>query len=530
MKASLNVRLGQHLSLAPQLQQAIRLLQLSALDLQQEIQQNVETNPLLEVDESAQSLGVSSIEQMRESCDSGQSSIDVTEQQTYDLRPANVEPVSSSAANTSESVKTEAVRKDGDVTNEDQFASMWQEENYQFSGSRQVSYSDEDTDNFEAFYHTEETLHDHLIWQMELTPFTKKEIIIAEMIIDAINEDGYLLFSIDDIHKSLLKDKDLFEDADDTEEIVEVSELLSVLNRIQSFEPSGVGARNLIECLLIQLNHLPNSTPLLEPTKIIVEHHLNEVARGEDKKLKRICKLSDEQFKIVVRLIHQLHPHPGAEMAGSNVNYVVPDVIVTKEQGEWRAHLNRDVSPRLNLNYQYLSMIKRADNSRDNAFLRENLREARWFLKSLANRNDTLLKVTASILKRQNEFFENGETAMRPMVLQDVADEIEMHESTVSRITTQKYMYTPRGVFELKYFFSSHVNSSDGGVCSSTAIRAMIKRMISEEDRRKPLSDNKLTKLLEEQGIKVARRTVAKYRESMRILSSNERRQMSHKL
>jgi RNA polymerase sigma-54 factor len=302
---------------------------------------------------------------------------------------------------------------------------------------------------------------------------------------------------------------------------------MAVLHRLQHFDPPGVAAHDLRECLLIQLQQLPEDTPSLTAATLVVDKFIGLLGNHDYAQLLRRSKLKEPELKAAIDLIQSLNPRPGDSISSSQAEYVIPDVFVSKVGRQWRVELNPDVAPKLRINNDYAELVRRADNSSDNNFLRDSLQEARWFLKSLQSRNETLMKVATAIVERQIDFFEFGEEAMKPMVLNDIAEAVDMHESTISRVTTQKYMHTPRGVFELKYFFSSHVATSAGGECSSTAIRAIIKKLVAAENPNKPLSDSKITQLLQEQGIEVARRTIAKYRESLHIPPSNERKRLT---
>ena len=308
---------------------------------------------------------------------------------------------------------------------------------------------------------------------------------------------------------------------------LEQDEVEAVLKRVQQFDPVGVAARDLAECLMLQLVQLPEETRWRTQALSLVTDHLDLLAARDFNTLKRKTKLDEVDLGSVVRLIQSLNPRPGSTMSVDDTEYIAPDVIVSKKNGRWIVELNPEATPRLRINAGYAGLIKRADNSADNTFLRDNLQEARWFLKSLQSRNETLLKVATRIVEHQRGFLEYGEEAMKPLVLHDIADAVEMHESTISRVTSRKYMYTPRGIFELKYFFSSHVSTNTGGEVSSTAIRALIKKFTAEENPRKPLSDNRIATILAEQNINVARRTVAKYRESLAIPPSNERKRLT---
>ena len=307
--------------------------------------------------------------------------------------------------------------------------------------------------------------------------------------------------------------------------------MIAVLHRIQQFDPVGVGYRDLTECLLTQLSQLNDNEQMqsVENAKSIIKEHMKLLANHDYSQLMRKTKLSEKEIRDAEGVIKTLDPRPGSNIAPPSTTYVIPDVVVSKEtkSGQWKVELNPDTTPKIQINDNYAALVKRADSSDENNYLRNNLQEARWFIKSLLSRNETLMKVASRIVEHQKDFLEKGEEAMKPLVLHDIAEAVSMHESTISRVTTQKYMHTPRGIFELKYFFSSHVSTSDGGECSSTAIRAIIRRIISEENSRKPLSDNKITQILEEKGINVARRTIAKYRESLSIPPSNERKRLS---
>lgn len=345
------------------------------------------------------------------------------------------------------------------------------------------------------------------MWQLNLTPMTDRDQIIALSIVDAVDPGGMLSLSAEEIHAGLSSSLD----------DLDLDEVNAVLRRIQQFDPPGVAAHDLQECLLIQLQQLPAETTHLESAITVIRDHLNLLGARDYKQLMRRTKLKEAELRDTILLIQTLNPRPGDLINSGEVEYIVPDVFVAKEQDRWTVRLNPDIAPRIRINPEYASLIKRADSSSDNTFLRDSLQEARWFLKSLQSRNETLLRVASSIVEKQRGFLEYGAEAMKPLVLHDVAEAVGMHESTISRVTTQKYMHTPQGIFELKYFFSSHVSTDSGGECSSTAIRAIIRKLINAENPRKPLSDSKIAELLAEQGIQVARRTIAKYRESLAI-------------
>ncbi|MFZ2290089.1 MAG: RNA polymerase factor sigma-54 [Halopseudomonas yangmingensis] len=497
MKQSLVLKMGQQLTMTPQLQQAIRLLQLSTLDLQQEIQQALESNPMLELAEDADD-------------DFGGS--DNTSEGADESNALNLpEPV------TLESLQPELEIEDGrwneQIPNELPVDTQW-EDVYQTSASSLPSQNDEDWD-YTARTSSAESLQDHLHWQLNLSPMSDVDRMIATALIDAIGPDGYLDETLEQILESL-----------DPELEIEADEVEMVLHRIQQFEPAGIGARNLSECLLLQLRQLPAKTPLLEQTSALVSEHLELLGSRDFNQLMRKTRLNEDQLRQCITLIQQLNPRPGSDIGGEPPEYIIPDILVRREKDCWLVELNPEAMPRVKVNNQYAAMVRRADASDDNTYLRNNLQEARWFIKSLQSRNETLMKVATQIVEHQREFLEYGEEAMKPLVLHDVAEAVGMHESTISRVTTQKYMHTPRGIFELKYFFSSHVGTTEGGEFSSTAIRALIKKLVATENPRKPLSDSKIAGLLEEQGIQVARRTIAKYRESLNIAPSSERKRL----
>jgi RNA polymerase sigma-54 factor len=350
---------------------------------------------------------------------------------------------------------------------------------------------------------------------MQLTPFSPSDLAIAEAILDGVSDDGYLTTPLEDIVASM----------DDPE--IEIEEVEAVLHRVQAFDPPGVAARDLRECLLIQLRQLPEGFEWRDAAIELVADNFDLLASQDETQMRRRLKLDSDDLMAVIHLIRSLNPRPGTSIASEAPSYIEPDVFVYKRNNQWRVELNPEAAPRLRVNSEYAGMIRRADNSADNVTLKNHLQEARWFIKSLQSRNDTLLRVASRIVDFQRNFFEYGEEAMKPLVLRDIAEALEMHESTISRVTTQKYMYTPRGTFEFKYFFSSHVSTASGGEASATAIRALIKKLIGAEKPNKPLSDNKIASILADQGINVARRTVAKYRESMAIPPSNERKRLA---
>ena len=491
MKPTLQLRLGQHLTMTPQLQQAIKLLQLSTLDLKQEIQDALESNLMLETEEDRRAADPP------EKPDSPEDAVGAE-------APAN-------DINNEQEIQIES----RDMPDELPVDTAWEEIYDSGPGLGSTASSAGDPSDYLAQQSGPESLHDYLTWQMQLSHLNPTDERIAEAIIDSIDDDGYLHATLEDIVAAV----------DDPE--VETAEVEAVLHRIQAFDPPGVAARDPRESLLIQARQLSDDFDSRELVIEILERHFDLLAAGDPAALRRKLKITEEELAEAVQLIRSLNPHPGSAVPGAPPSYIEPDVFVSKRNGEWVVELNPDAAPRLRVNSTYAGMIRRADNSSDNVTLKNHLQEARWFIKSLQSRNETLLKVARAIVEAQQNFFEYGEEAMRPLVLRDIAEAVEMHESTISRVTTQKYMHTPRGTFEFKYFFSSHVSTAGGGEASATAIRALIKKLVAAEKPNKPLSDNKIATILAEQGIKVARRTVAKYRESMNIPPSNERKRLA---
>ena len=494
MKQSLQLKLGQQLVMTPQLQQAIKLLQLSTLDLQHEIQEALETNPMLELQEAHE---------------------DGAEGDSMDgADGAESTRTSDAAARDDSDGDSTETSYDGDIPDELPVDTQW-DDVYQSPVSSSAPPPPDSDFDIDSRNSISETLSDHLLWQLNLTRMSDTDRVIAMAIIDSTDDNGRLTAPIEEIHASLVPDLD-----------VELDEAVAVLHRLQQFDPPGICTHDLRECLLVQLQQLPPDIPYLTEAKLVINRYMNLLGNRDYAQLMRRSKIREPELKEVLALIQSLTPNPGQSVGEDNTEYVVPDVFVTKKNGTWMVELNPDIAPRLRINEGYAGLVKRADNSADNTYMRDSLQEARWFLKSLQSRNETLMKVATRIVEHQRGFLEYGEEAMKPLVLHDIAEAVDMHESTISRVTTQKYMHTPRGIFELKYFFSSHVNTASGGECSSTAIRALIKKLIAAENPRKPLSDSKITNLLAEQGIKVARRTIAKYRESLVIPPSNERKRL----
>lgn len=458
LKPSLQLKLGQTLTMTPQLQQAIRLLQLPVLDLSAQIQEALEENIMLEMEDLPDAPA------------------------TSDESTAEVETIK--AEETWQSSSMERMQDGG-----------WNGE-----GRSTNEFADQ----------SGESLRDHLLWQLELEDFSPRESLIGEALIDAIRDDGYLAADFDDIRACV----DAAAPADD-------EEIEAVLAKVQRLDPVGVGARGLGECLLLQLRQLDPDTEGLELAKALAEEHLDLIASQDYSALRRSYRASQEELDTAIALVRACNPKPGLAVSPAAPEYVIPDVFVRKVDGHWQVEISSSGIPRLSVNQKYAQLLR---GNGDHSVLRAQLQEARWLVRSLEIRNETLMKVATCIVARQQEFLEQGEEAMKPLVLRDVAEAIGMHESTISRVTTSKYMHTPRGVFEFKYFFSSHLSTVDGDEQSSTAVRAKIRKLIGAEDPAKPLSDSKIAKLLADEGINVARRTVAKYREGMKIASSSERR------
>ncbi len=479
MKHSLQLKLSQHLTLTPQLQQSIRLLQLSTLELNQELEQFIENNPLLE-----------RVEPGRD-----------------EAAPEDTIPF---AGNGQESAAPTAPEEPGEDRGEDSGnEDFWNE-----AASSHAARDENDEPEYPQQGAEAIGLRDHLLWQLNLTQLSLRDRTMVSLMIDALSDDGYLTQSLDEIAAMLPPELE-----------IDPLELDTALKYLQNLDPIGVGARNLSECLTLQLEAQPADTPCRKTALQITRHHLELLAGRDYNKLKKLLQCDDDTLREAQSLITHLNPRPGSAFSASDTRYVVADVIVKKIKGTWVASLNREAMPKLRVNRMYADILSR---SRDNGGqqLASQLQEARWMVKNIQQRFDTILRVSQAIVDRQRRFFEHGEVAMRPLVLREIADEVGLHESTVSRVTTQKYMLTPRGIFELKYFFGSHVATETGGACSATAIRALIKQLVSAEDSKKPLSDTQITEILAQQGIVVARRTVAKYREAMQIPAVNLRKSL----
>ena len=459
LKPSLQLKLGQTLTMTPQLQQAIRLLQLPVLDLNAQIQEALEENIMLEMEDLP---------------DVPRTSAETT---------AEVEAIKAEDQWQARSAERIA---DGGWTGGE--------------GRPITEFADE----------SGKSLREHLLWQLEMEHFSPREAIIGEVIVDSINDDGYLTAELGDVQTAI-----------DSDAAVTLEEVEHALAKVQQLDPIGVGARSLSECLVLQLSQLEADTPGLDLAITLASEHLDLVAGREYGELRRALRTTEEDLHDALALLKSCNPKPGQTVSPASPEYVVPDVFVRKVDGRWIVEISPTGVPRLSVNQQYARLLR---GTGDHAVLRTQLQEARWLIRSLEIRNETLFKVATCIVRRQTEFLEHGDEAMKPLVLRDVAEEVGMHESTISRVTTNKYMHTPRGVFEFKYFFSSHLSSATGEDQSSTSVRAKIRKLIGAENPAKPLSDNKIAQLLADEGISVARRTVAKYREGMNIPSSSERR------
>ncbi len=545
MKPSLQLRIGQQLTMTPQLRQAIRLLQLSSLELHTEIQTQLDSNMMLEPEED---LG------------------DVTREALSATPPAapstpnnNADEAHSSALNehgmqdesaTDTKAATEA---NTDATTDTQLSSetlpdelpvdtVWEDVWEPPSSTNQRAETD-NSDYYEVIgAQREQSLQQYLYWQLDLSAFTDVDYRMAQAIINAVGDDGYLESTLEDLLLGVQDTNDTPPVGDDFgdefgDEFGDafgdgfgLEEAETVLHRIQRFDPVGVACTSPAESLSVQFAHLYPTHPLQDVGQRIIHNHLALLASSDLKRIQRRQKLDEEQLTEVIALIRSLSPHPGRQVAINDTRYIAPDVYVRRQKNAWSVELSNETAVKLRVNPLYAGFVQRGNPGgkagEENSRMKEHLQEARWFIKSLHSRNETLLKVASAIVRRQQGFLEQGDEAMTPMVLRDIAEDVELHESTVSRVTSQKYMHTPRGIYEFKYFFSSHVATSAGGECSAIAIRARIKKLVSEEPARKPLSDNKLATLLCNEGIEVARRTVAKYRETMNIPPSNERKRL----
>lgn len=486
MKQSLQLRTSQHLALTPQLQQSIRLLQLSTLELHQEIEQILGDNPLLErlddpLDHSVRLLGDGAINNAP--------------------APGEAPPAPGQQAEGEGSAPAEGEGAEGGAVDGERPDNEWSEGSGASSGS---SSSSDDEDGRPQLEACAITLREHLMEQVRETLLSTRDRALAELVIDALDDNGYLEEPLDDIHARLPEELE-----------VDLDELRCALAMVQSMDPVGVGARSAAECLALQIRRMPGVPMVTRRMALkIVEGYLTWFAQREYSKLKKALDCDDEDLREVQAVVRQCNPHPGAAFASNVSDYVVPDVIVRRAKNGWAVTLNQDVMPRLRVNSLYATMLKQG---RSESQMGAQMQEAKWLIKNMRQRFDTILRVAEAIVERQRNFFSHGAVAMRPLVLREIADTLGLHESTISRVTTQKYMLTPHGMFELKYFFGSHVATEAGGEASSTAIRALIAQLTGAEDPKNPLSDSKIAEMLGEQGMVIARRTVAKYREALKI-------------
>jgi len=480
MKHTLQLKLSQHLTLTPQLQLSIRLLQLSTLELNQELERFLQENPLLERD-------------------------DEVGEEAAPLPSGSINTIPHDEPTASE--PTEKTSPEAAPGIADMVESVWLED----AGSYSARDETEERE-YPQQAAVEPTLREHLNWQLNLTNLAERDKRLISLLIDALDEDGCLTQPLEELAALLPEELS-----------VSAEELQIALKHLQKLEPPGVGARDLGECLALQLEALPEDTPFRAEALIIVTQHLDSLAARDFGKLKKLLHCDDPTLRQAQHLITSLNPRPGADFAVLETRYIMPDVVVKKVKGVWVASLNAEAMPKLRVNRMYADILHR---NRDSSFqqLASQLQEAKWMIKNVQQRFDTILRVSQAIVDRQRHFFEHGDVAMRPLVLREIAETLDLHESTVSRVTTQKYMLTPRGVYELKYFFGSHVTTDTGGACSATAIRALIKQLVAAENPRKPLSDSQISEILGQQGIVVARRTIAKYREALQISSVSLRK------
>lgn len=490
LKANLQLKIGQSLALTPQLQQTIRLLQFSTLELQQQIQEMIEQNPLLEGEETqtpaAETESPADPENPYEKADAELPGADAEQQTIPDELPVDTG-----------------------------WESIYENTAMPARGGDDASTRDylENQDG------NPEGLVEHLTGQLDLMSLTDIDLAIGRYLIHNLNDDGYLADDLEDLYQDLVEGID--------EELTR-EEVKVVQHIITTLDPVGCGSNSLQESLLVQLKTKDQSDKSVQDATLLVQDNFTELEKQNLKQLTQSSGLPLPDIEAAMQTIRCLNPRPASAISQKVAEYVTPDVYVSQHNERWLVSLNPEISPRLRVHPFYSSLVKRGDKSADNQYIRDQLQEARWFIKSIQSRNETILKVAEAIVNKQRDFFIHGEEAMRPMVLRDIAEELEMHESTISRVTTQKYMLTPRGMFEFKYFFSSQLSTSDGGNASATAIRAMIRSLINEENPQKPLSDSRITTiLLQKKGVKVARRTVAKYREAMQIPPSNERKRIT---
>ncbi len=473
MKHSLQLKLSQQLTLTPQLQLSIRLLQLSTLELSQEVETFLQDNPLLERIEK--------------------NGDEYLPPQDAEISIPQGEPAAESPQ---EKDPTETTSEREDYSDDN-----WNDDNTNYGTPRDEN-DESDSPKLEA---ETTTLRQHLLWQLNLTQLPDRDRTLVEMLIDALDDAGYMTQDLDELATMLPPELE-----------IEPIELQIALKHLQNFDPIGIGARNLAECLALQLEAMPKDTPYRTESLLTVRNHLDSLASRDYNKLKKALHTNDEGIRQIQHLITHLNPRPGGNYSTDETRYVICDVIVKKVKGMWVASLNPDAMPKLRINKMYANILQNTGNASSQQMANQ-LQEAKWLIKNIQQRFETILRVSQAIVDRQKHFFEHGDVAMRPLVLREIAETVELHESTISRVTTQKYMHTPRGIYELKHFFGSHVTTETGGACSATAIRALIKQLVSAEDAKKPLSDSQISNILSQQGIVVARRTIAKYRESLQI-------------
>jgi len=479
MKHSLQLRQSQQLMLTPQLQQAIKLLQLSTLEINQETARLLDENPFLEREDDSTN-------------------------QTYSGNSSTDTPAPSNSTETgSTPAETESRKDDGNE---------WPEPS--FSSSSSSSSPDDEDDGYSEVAAEKPSMREHLLWELNMSQMDPRDKKLIGLLIDALDENAYLSQPLEEIFELLPPELD-----------VSLDDLETALVQLQYLDAPGIGARNLSECLALQLRAMPEDIPGREIALALVSQHLDLLAARDFNKLKKALRCDDDALRCAQDLIVHLQPKPGSAFEHRAADYVVPDVLVERHGGIWRARLNPEAMPRLRINQVYANILQQR-NEKNAQEMAGQLQEARWFIKNLQQRFETILRVSQAIVERQRQFFEHGDIAMRPLVLREIAEQLELHESTISRVTTQKFMLTPRGIYEFKYFFGSGLATEAGGACSSTAIRALIKQLVSEEDGKHPLTDSRMSEILAQQGILVARRTVAKYREGMNILPVNLRKSL----
>ena len=477
MKHSLQLKLSQHLTLTPQLQQSIRLLQLSTVELNQEVERFLQENPLLEREDDAP-------EEAR---------------------------IYSAPGTTATPTETKEAPEEPPPTSAPADGVDWMDgEGFGGGGS----HGDSDESDYPQIAAESGGLREHLLWQLNVSQLPDRDKRLVTLLIDSLDEDGYLTQSLEEIAAMIPEELE-----------VEPVELQIALNYLKQLDPPGIGALNLSECLAFQLMALPADTPRREAAITVVMQHLDALASRDYAKLRKLLQCDEQALREIQHLIVSLNPKPGARFSSEQARYVIPDVVVKKVKGMWRASLHPDAMPKLKINRVYADILHRSRDA-GHQQMSGQLQEAKWLIKNVQQRFDTILRVSQAIVDRQRHFFEHGEVAMRPLVLREIAETLGLHESTVSRVTTQKFMLTPRGIFELKYFFGSHVATDSGGACSATAIRALIKQLVGAEDGKRPLSDSQISEILGQQGITVARRTIAKYREALQIPPVNLRKSL----